>query len=81
MNIKVITDGWFKKTKQEQKEILEELKRGLVTDMDNLGIEYELLSQQIKKLEEKAVELEDYESAYVLGEINKQINKERNGWM
>jgi hypothetical protein len=81
MNIKVITDGWFKKTKPEQRDILEQLKRGLVTDMDNLGIEYDLLSQQIKKLEEKAVELEDYESAYVLGEINKQINKEKNGWM
>jgi hypothetical protein len=81
MNIKVITDGWFKKTKAEQRDILEQLKRGLVTDMDNLGIEYDLLSQQIKKLEEKAVELEDYESAYVLGEINKQINKEKNGWM
>jgi hypothetical protein len=79
MNIKVITDNWFKKTKQEQIEILRELKRGLVTDMDNLGIEYELLSQQIKKLQAKAVELEDYESAYVLGEIDKQINKETNG--
>ena len=79
MNIKVITDNWFKKTKQEQKEIIAELQRGLVSDMDNLGIEYGLLSQQIKKLQAKAVELEDYESAYVLGELDKQINKKTNG--
>lgn len=79
MNIKVITNNWFKKTKKEQREILEELKMGLVTDMDNLGIEYDLLSHQIMNLQAKAIELEDYESAYVLGEINKQINKETNG--
>lgn len=79
MDIRLLTGGWFKKTKEEQTVLLDELKESLESDMEKLGLEYDLLHNQISKLQHYAEEQEDYESAYVLGELNKKLKEERDG--
>jgi hypothetical protein len=79
MNIKQISGGWFQKTKEEQADILHQLQLGLMVDMEMLDIEYDILFNKIKLLQVHAEAQEDYESASLLGELYKNLEKEING--
>lgn len=79
MNIKMISGGWFQKPKEEQQEILHQLQLGLMLDMEMLDIEYDILFNKIKTLQAHAEASEDYESASLLGELYKNLEKQVNG--
>jgi hypothetical protein len=79
MNIKLISGGWFQKTEQEQKDILHQLQRGLMVDMEMLDIEYGILFNKIKILQAHAEASEDYESASLLRELYNILEKEIDG--